>query len=428
MSSVVVVGTQWGDEGKGKIVNALSSKADLVVRFQGGANAGHTVSVEGKPIVFHLLPSGISVPGVRNIIGPGVVIDPIALDTEIAEVTNRGIEVGENLLIDVGAHMVLPYHKAVEAAEEKARGSAAIGTTHRGIGPAYADRCARDGIPIGTLAAFDAFRSRFEEAVDRKNGYLVRLYGEEPLDAGEMLEQLHPVAERLARYFSDTPEALRTAIRAGRNVLFEGAQGTLLDVAFGTYPYVTSSYTTAAGVAVGTGVPPSLIGEVIGITKAYTTRVGAGPFPTELADDIAKTIQERGAERGATTGRARRCGWLDIVALKYSIALNGIKRIIVTKLDILDSFETIRVCVAYDIDGARTDRFPRTVDDLRRVRPVYEEIPGWISNTGEARRESELPVAALAYLERIRELADVDICSVSVGARGEAVVEFTSVF
>ncbi len=428
MSSVVVVGAQWGDEGKGKITNALCSDADLVVRFQGGANAGHTVSLDGVPIVFHLLPSGISVPGIQNVIGPGVVIDPIALAAEIAGVTERGVEVGENLLIDVGAHMVLPYHKALEAAEERARGDSAIGTTHRGIGPAYADRCARDGIPIGALAAFDEFRPRFEEAVARNNEHLTRLYAEEPLDAREMLEQLYPVAQTLARHLADTPEMIREAIRAGLNVLFEGAQGTLLDVTFGTYPFVTSSSTTAGGVATGTGVPPSMIGEVIGIAKAYTTRVGAGPFPTEVTGDTAQMIQERGAERGATTGRARRCGWLDIVALRYSIAVNGIKRIIVTKLDVLDSFETIKVCVAYDIDGKQTDCFPRTADELRRVNPVYVEMPGWMSVTKEARHGAELPPRALAYLNEICRLAEVDLCSVSVGAKGEAIVEFTSIF
>jgi len=427
MSNVVIVGTQWGDEGKGKITNALASCAEFVVRFQGGANAGHTVTVNGKPIVFHLLPSGISVRDVTCIIGPGVVVDPLGLVEEIDRVRATGITVGENLLIDVGAHMVLPYHKAIEAAEEHRLGGSAIGTTLRGIGPTYSDHTSRTGLPIGLLASFDDFRIRFQTAAERKNEILKHLYGREPLDVGEMLELLRAAAERLSPHLADTPDILREALSQNRNVLFEGAQGTLLDVAFGTYPYVTSSYTSAAGVSAGTGVPPRMVGDIVGIAKAYVTRVGAGPFPTELFDDNAEVIRDRGAERGSTTGRPRRCGWLDMVALRYAVAVNGIRRLIVTKLDVLDTFETIPICVAYQVDGRRTETFPRTAEELERAVPVFEEFPGWATDTSGARTESELPEKAMRYLETIGAMAGVEVAAVSVGAAADAVVEFTQI-
>lgn len=427
MSNVVIVGTQWGDEGKGKITNALAANADFVVRFQGGANAGHTVTVNGRPIVFHLLPSGISVPGVSCIIGPGVVVDPLGLVEEIDRVRDAGISVGDNLLVDIGAHMVLPYHKAIEAAEEERLAGSAIGTTLRGIGPAYADRTSRTGLPIGLMASFDDFRTAFEVAAERKNEILTRLYGRDPLDVGEMLEQLRPVAERLRPHLADTPDILREAIARGRNILFEGAQGTLLDISFGTYPYVTSSFTSAAGVSAGTGVPPRMVGDIVGIAKAYVTRVGAGPFPTELFDADAEVLRGRGAERGSTTGRPRRCGWLDMVALRYAVAVNGIQRLIVTKLDVLDTFETIPVCVAYEIDGRRTGTFPRTVKELTRAKPIFERFPGWTADTSGARTEEDLPDNAMAYLRMIAEMADVEIAAVSVGAAAHAVVEFVRI-
>ena len=424
MSALVIVGTQWGDEGKGKITNFYASRANMVVRFQGGANAGHTVNVTGQRIVFHLLPSGVSVPNVKCIIGPGVVLDPLALVEEIEYVRSNGIDVGDNLLIDIGAHLVMPYHKAVEAAEEQARGGDAIGTTHRGIGPTYVDRYSREGLTCGDLAAFDRFREKLSAIVSRKNDVLTRLYGAEPVDLGEITEQMRTVAEALVPYLSDTPALIRSALASGDNVLFEGAQGALLDIGFGTYPFVTSSNTTAAGVAPGTGVPPTWIGEVVGVAKAYTTRVGAGPFPTEAASEEVSLICERGAEVGATTGRPRRCGWLDIVALRYSLALSGIERIIITKLDVLDTLPVIPVCVSYTLDGVSIDTFPRDVDALRRVRPVYEELPGWESDTSGARTSAELPEKALAYLKRIEELSGARVAVASVGADSDAIVEF----
>jgi len=424
MSSIVIVGTQWGDEGKGKITNSLASRADMVVRFQGGANAGHTVSVGGEPLVFHLLPSGISVPGVTCVVGPGVVVDPDALVAEIDEVRERGIEVGYNFMVDVGAHMVMPYHKAQEAAEERARGRGAIGTTLRGIGPAYADRHAREGIPIGLLASFEDFRERFEAVALRKNALLTKLYDTEPIDVPAALERMRGIAETLTPYLRDTPPVVREALVTGRKVIFEGAQGTLLDIAFGTYPYVTSSFTTSGGVPVGTGVPPSMLGEIIGVAKAYVTRVGEGPFPTEERGDVGDTIRERGHETGATTGRPRRCGWLDAVALKYAVELNGVDRLIVTKLDVLDAFESILVCESYNIDGRQTARFPRSVAELARAVPLYQELPGWMANTRDARDVMDLPGEATAYLKRIEELAGVPVAAVSVGAAAHAVVQF----
>ena len=406
MSSVVIVGAQWGDEGKGKITNSLSSSADFVIRFQGGANAGHTVSLNGRPVVFHLLPSGISVPGVTCVLGPGVAIDPEALVAEIDDVGSRGIEVGSNLLIDIGAHMVLPYHKAQEAAEERARGANAIGTTLRGIGPACADRQAREGLPVGLLADFGDFREKFVAAARRKNDLIVKLHGDEPIDVDDALARLETVAERLRPHLADTPGLIRDAITSGKNVIFEGAQGALLDIAFGTYPYVTSSHTTSAGVSAGTGVPPSMIGETVGVAKAYVTRVGEGPFPTESVDAGGEAIRERGCERGATTGRPRRCGWLDAVALRYAVEVNGAKRMIVTKLDVLDTFERIPVCTAYRIDGELTERFPRTID---------------------VRAAADLPPEAAAYLRRIEELAGVPVAAVSVGASAHAIVEFEKI-
>jgi len=427
MSSVVIVGTQWGDEGKGKITNALASCAEMVVRFQGGANAGHTVTVNREPVVFHLLPSGISVPGVTCVLGPGVVVDPHALSAEIEGVREKGIEVASNLLIDMGAHMVLPYHKAVEAAREESRGGGAIGTTLRGIGPAYSDRYARDGLAIGELASFDGFAAKFREAAGRKNDALVGLYGAEPLDVEQMIEEMRAIAGRLAPHIADATRAVRRTISDGGNVLFEGAQGTLLDITFGTYPFVTSSHTTAAGVAAGAGVPPSMVGEVVGIAKAYVTRVGAGPFPTEADGAVAETLRDRGHEWGSTTGRSRRCGWLDIPALRYSIDLNGMSRLIVTKLDVLDALETIPVCVGYEIDGKRTSVFPRRCELLERATPVYEEMPGWRESTVDARTERDLPANALAYLKRIEEWTGARVTAVSVGAAAHAVVEFASI-
>jgi adenylosuccinate synthase len=428
MSSLLIIGTQWGDEGKGKLTNYYAALADMIVRFQGGANAGHTVSVNGKPVVFHLLPSGISVPGVTCVIGAGVVIDPEGLVEEFDTVRQLGIGVGENLLIDVGAHLTLPYHKAIEAAQERARGAAAIGTTMRGIGPTYADRTAREGVTIGELASFDRFAERVRAIAARKNVLLTKAYGAEPVNVDTMVERLREVAPRLAPHLADTPPIIREAVSSPGNVIFEGAQGTLLDLSFGTYPFVTSSNTSAGGLAPGTGVPPSAIDEVIGVAKAYVTRVGAGPFPTESDGEESTRIRERGHEHGSTTGRPRRCGWLDMVALRYSIAVNGIRRLIITKLDVLDECEEIPICVAYEIDGRRVEEFPRSAETLARAVPVYETMPGWLSDTSECREANELPERARGYLERIEQLSGASVAAVSVGAASHAIVHFDRVF
>ncbi|MBD3366604.1 MAG: adenylosuccinate synthase [Candidatus Eisenbacteria bacterium] len=428
MSSLLIIGTQWGDEGKGKLTNYYAALADMIVRFQGGANAGHTVSVSGNPVVFHLLPSGISVPGVTCVIGAGVVIDPSGLVAEIDKVSELGIEVGENLLIDTGAHLTLRYHKAIEQAQERARGARAIGTTMRGIGPTYADRTAREGVTIGELASFDAFAERVRGIAERKNTLLTKAYGAEPVDTDDMLEELRTLAPRLLPNLADTPPIIRGAVESPGNVIFEGAQGTLLDLSFGTYPYVTSSNTSAGGLAPGTGVPPSAIDEVIGVAKAYITRVGAGPFPTESEGEEAAAIRERGHEHGSTTGRPRRCGWLDTVALRYSIALNGIDRLIITKLDVLDACGEIPVCVAYEIDGERTEDFPRSAEQLARAVPVYDTMPGWLADTSGCRAVDELPGKARDYLRRIEELSGARVAAVSVGAASHAIVHFDRVF
>ncbi len=428
MSSLLIIGTQWGDEGKGKLTNYYAALADMIVRFQGGANAGHTVSVNGRPVVFHLLPSGISVPGVTCVIAAGVVIDPAGLVAEIDKVRPLGIEVGDNLLIDTGAHLTLPYHKAIEAAQERARGKAAIGTTMRGIGPTYADRTAREGVTIGELASFDRFAERVRAIAERKNILLTRAYDAAPVDVDAMIEELRGLAPRLTPHLADTPRIIRQAVASKGNVIFEGAQGTLLDLSFGTYPFVTSSNTSAGGLAPGTGVAPSSIDEVIGVAKAYITRVGAGPFPTESEGEEAARIRERGHERGSTTGRPRRCGWLDTVALRYSIALNGIRRLIITKLDVLDECEEVPICVGYEIDGQRVDEFPRSAEVLARAVPVYERMPGWLDDTSACRQADELPEKAREYLKRIEELSGASVAAVSVGAASHAIVHFDRIF
>jgi len=428
MSSLLIVGTQWGDEGKGKLTNYYAALADTIVRFQGGANAGHTVSVSGSPVVFHLLPSGISVPGVTCVIGPGVVVDPEGLVAEIDKVRPLGIEVGDNLLIDVGAHLTLPYHRAIEAAQERARGARAIGTTMRGIGPTYADRTAREGVTIGEIASFDTFADRVRAIAERKNVLLTKAYDAAPVDIEDMIERLRELAPRLTPHLADTPPIVRKACASPGNVIFEGAQGTLLDLSFGTYPFVTSSNTSAGGLSPGTGVPPSAVDEVIGVAKAYITRVGAGPFPTESEEKEAAEIRERGHEHGSTTGRPRRCGWLDTVALRYSIAVNGIRRLIITKLDVLDGCSEIPICTAYEIDGHSVEDFPRSAETLARAVPVYEKMPGWLEDTSGCRQAEELPRKAREYLERIEELSGASVAAVSVGAASHAIVHFDRVF
>jgi adenylosuccinate synthase len=417
MPCTVVVGAQWGDEGKGKIVDALSAKADVVARYQGGPNAGHSVIHRGETIVLHLVPSGILHPGCRCLIGNGVVLDPFKLREEVEQLEARGVPASEHLGVSPGAHLILPYHLAVEAVSE--RGPGAIGTTGRGIGFAYRDKAARVGLRVSDL--FD--REGFVEQVDRNLAHSRREYPDAELGglSGEgLFDSLAGVAAWLAPRVCDVSAELHEALRAGRSVLLEGAQGTLLDVDHGTYPFVTSSAAGAAGAPQGVGLGPTAVDEVIGVTKAYATRVGNGPFPTEMPDAEAARLREAGEEYGATTGRPRRCGWLDLPALRYAARVNGLTRLVVTKLDVLDAFDEVLVAEAYELDGRRCDRFPASARELARCRPVWRRFAGWKSCTESARRWSELPAAAREYLEWIEASVGVPIASVSVGAARDA--------
>ena len=419
MPCTVVVGAQWGDEGKGKIVDALSEAAELVARYQGGPNAGHSVIHRGETIVLHLVPSGILHPDCRCLIGNGVVIDPVRLREEVTQLEARGVPASSQLGVSAAAHLILPYHRAVEASFE--RGPSAIGTTGRGIGFAYRDKAARTGLRVGDL--FD--REHFVAQVDRNRARLAQEYPDAAaelaaLDGATLFEQLAPIAAWLRPLVTDVGDELHAALRAGRRVLLEGAQGTLLDLDHGTYPFVTSSPASAAGAPLGVGLGPTAVDEVIGVTKAYATRVGHGPFPSEMPTDEAARLREMGEEYGATTGRPRRCGWLDLPALRYAARVNGLTKLVVTKLDVLDTFETIQVCVGYTLDGVEVKGFPASARELERCRPVWRSFPGWRTSTEDARQWSDLPAAARTYLEWIEREVGVPIMRVSVGAAREA--------
>jgi len=418
MPCTVVVGAQWGDEGKGKIVDALSARADLVARYQGGPNAGHSVIHRGQTLVLHLVPSGILHPGRRCLIGNGVVVDPWKLREEVEGLEARGVDARARLGVSPSAHLILPHHRAVEACAE--RGPGAIGTTGRGIGFAYRDKAARVGLRVGDLADHSAFA----EQVDR---VLARLRQEYP-EAGELAsmsgaslaDSLSELSAWIAPLVTDVSLELWRALRDGRQVLLEGAQGTLLDLDHGTYPFVTSSPASAAGATLGVGLGPTEVDAVVGVTKAYTTRVGHGPFPSEMPPAAAAHLREAGEEYGATTGRPRRCGWLDLPALRYAARINGLTRLVVTKLDVLDSFEELQVAVAYRCDGHELVDFPTDTARLARCEPVYRRFAGWRAPTTAARQWSELPAAAREYLEWIEHEVGVPIQTVSVGAAREA--------
>lgn len=371
----VVLGAQWGDEGKGKIVDLMSEDADIVVRYQGGANAGHTVSFDGKTYVLHLLPSGIFHENVVCVIGNGVVLDPLALIEEINIIKNAGVNINGRLLISHNAHLIMPYHKLLDKLYEQ--GEEKIGTTGKGIGPAYVDKYARVGIKVIDLLNKDTLCKKIKKNIESKNEILEKIYHTEKLDVEKILNDYLDFAEKISEYIADTAVYLNEAIKKGKKILLEGAQGALLDVDHGTYPYVTSSNPTAGGASTGSGIPPTKINGVIGVIKAYTTRVGEGPFPTELKNEIGNYLRERGGEYGATTGRPRRCGWLDVVSLKYSIMINGIEKLALTKLDVLDELDEIKICTAYKIDGKITEKFPTDPDTLSKVEPVYETFKGW---------------------------------------------------
>jgi adenylosuccinate synthase len=419
MPTLAIIGSQWGDEGKGKITDYLAEDADLVVRYQGGANAGHTIKVGNEVFALHLLPSGIIREGVLSVIGNGLVIDCEGLRTELEAIRKTGRS-GNGLRISDRANVVLPYHRLLDGAEERARGSKGVGTTGRGIGPCYSDKIARAGIRMGDLLDEAYLRDRIETVFPIKERLAESLGIKLEQDQDALVQQLLEFGQLYRPYICDTSVLVNDAIRAGRKVMFEGAQGTMLDIDYGTYPYVTSSNCTSAGICTGVGVPPSAVNEVIGVTKAYTTRVGAGPFVTELKDETGMRLQNVGGEFGTTTGRARRCGWLDLVVVRHAVRLNGLTSMAVTKLDVLNDLETIRVCVAYEIDGQRVENFPGNVSKVARARPIYEELKGWKSwegNTAKLCQEglSALPKGMGAYLDFIATNTGVPVGIVSVG-------------
>ena len=418
MSTRVIVGGQWGDEGKGKIVDVLTQDAHVIVRYQGGNNAGHTVEIGDQKFILHLIPSGILREGKICVLGNGVVLDPVGMVKEIDGLLARGFKLDGRLFISDRAHIVLPYHKEEDAgAESQADAATKIGTTKRGIGPAYTDKVSRKGLRAGDLLAADLaanLTARFTQRNER-----LAAAGMTTLPVAETVEVILSAAKRLAPFIADTTVMLHKAIRAGENVVFEGAQGTMLDVDHGTYPYVTSSNASSGGAASGSGVPPNRIQEVVGVVKAYTTRVGEGPFPTELFDDTGKHIATVGREFGATTGRPRRCGWFDAVVARYAMMVNGVDWWTVTKMDVLDGLKVIRVCTAYELDGKVIENMPSRVEDFARCKPVYEDLPGWSRPTLGVTRYEDLPDEAKSYLKRLEKLTGAPVGIVSVGPRRE---------
>ncbi len=421
--NIIVLGTQWGDEGKGKIVDLLTEDASAVVRFQGGHNAGHTVVIEGKKTILHLIPSGILHDGVECLIGNGVVLSPHALMEEILMLEQNDVPARSLLKISEACTLILPYHIALDQAREKAKGKAAIGTTGRGIGPAYEDKVARRALRVGDLANDERLSSKLEELLDYHNFMLTNYYQCDAIDYQESLDDIRKLAEDIVPMIVDTGARLNELYTQGKNILFEGAQGTWLDIDHGTYPYVTSSNTTAGGAATGTGFGPRHFDYILGITKAYTTRVGSGPFPTELHCDTGKHIAEVGHEFGATTGRARRCGWFDAVALKRSAQINSLTGLCITKLDVLDELETINICTAYEMDGKAIETPPIGAEAFDKCRPIYEEHPGWQSSTVGATNYDDLPKNAVDYLNRLGEVTGIPIDIISTGPdRAETIV------
>ncbi|MBS3763248.1 MAG: adenylosuccinate synthase [Planctomycetes bacterium] len=413
--NLLVVGLQWGDEGKGKIIDVLSDRFDAIVRFQGGANAGHTVQVGDETFILHLIPSGILRSEKLCVIGNGLVVDPECLLEEIEGLQERGIKIEGNLLVSNRAHLVMPYHKLLDGLNEKALGSKQIQTTRRGIGPCYSDKAARSGLRFVDLIHPEVFREKLSRALERKNRELQEVFGVEPLDFDELHEQYKNYGVKLRSYVVDTVPLMREMQQEGRSILFEGAQGTMLDINFGTYPYVTSSNVCAGGACVGSGIAPSGIDRVLGIVKAYCSRVGGGPFPTEQDNEIGETIRERGQEFGSTTGRPRRCGWLDGVALRHSVFINGAESIALMLMDVLSEFASLKICVDYEVGGERVKGFPADVETLQKAKPVYREYEGWQTDISDARTFSDLPSEANEYIAAVEEIAGTSVEMVSVG-------------
>ncbi len=417
MPVTVVIGSQWGDEGKGKIVDLLSEDLDVVARYQGGANAGHTICWDDQEFVLHLVPSGIFHDNTTCVIGNGVVIDPVAVMDEIKTIQDLGYDVEGRLLISHNAHLIMPYHKAVEQARERLRDADAIGTTGRGIGPAYMDKFARTGIRMVDLLDRDTLRAKLTHAIEAKNNLLRSVYGAEELNVDAIVDEYVEFDRLVDPYVTDTTQYLNRALAEGKHVLAEGAQGSLLDVDFGTYPYVTSSHPTVGGCCTGLGVPPTEINRVIGIVKAYSTRVGNGPFPTELDDEAGERLRSVGHEFGATTGRPRRCGWLDLVALRYTAQVNGFTDIAVTKLDVLTGMDELKVATTYRYNGKESARFPSETQTLEKVEPQYETLHGWTADLRQATSFEELPTNAQDYLTFVQDFLGVRISLVSMGPK-----------
>ena len=416
----IIVGAQWGDEGKGKIVDHLSEKVDIVARYQGGANAGHTVVIGEREYVLHLIPSGIFHQHVTCVIGNGVVIDPIALMDEIKQLQQLNIDIKGRLLISHHAHLIMPYHKLLDTMREKT--SEKIGTTGRGIGPAYIDKVMRVGIRIVDLLDRDVFVTKLRRNIEEKNQILKKIYGNPELDVEKIVDEYEEFDKKIDEYVTDTSLYLNMALKNGKRILAEGAQGALLDVDHGTYPFVTSSNPTSGGACTGLGIPPTAVNSIVGVVKAYSTRVGNGPFPTELDDKIGERLRETGGEYGATTGRPRRCGWFDAVSLRYSAMVNGIEEIAVTKLDVLDDFDEINVCTGYEVNGKRIKTFPTDVRTLENITPIYESFAGWKAPTSTLTAYADLPANARRYVEALATLTGTKLWIISVGARRDQTI------
>jgi adenylosuccinate synthase len=414
MTAIALLGAQWGDEGKGKATDLLGEKVDYVVRYQGGNNAGHTVVIKDQKFALHLLPSGILSPGVIPVIGNGVVIDPSVLFEEIKGLNERGIDTSK-LRISYNAHLITPYHRTIDKVSERFLGNSKIGTTGRGIGPAYADKINRIGIRVQDLFDRSILRQKIESALRDKNQVLIKVFNRKGLEVDEVLDEYLRYAELFSPYVNDTSLLLNRALDQGKNVLLEGSQGTLLDVDHGTYPFVTSSNPTAGGACTGSGIGPTRISRVIGIVKAYTTRVGSGPFPTELFDEDGERLRSIGGEVGVTTGRARRCGWYDALIARYAVRVNGLTDFFLTKLDVLSGWERIPVCVAYEIDGKRVEELPSSQSDFHHAKPIYEYLPGWSEDISGAKNLDQLPVNARAYVKYLEEISGAPISAVGVG-------------
>ncbi|WP_315117088.1 adenylosuccinate synthase [uncultured Clostridium sp.] len=418
MSAVVVLGAQWGDEGKGKMTDYLAEGADVVVRYQGGNNAGHTVEVGDKQYKLHLIPSGILYDNKINVIGNGVVIDPKALFEEMEYLKELGVSITpNNFIISDRAQIIMPYHKILDGIKERARGKKDIGTTGKGIGPCYTDKMERSGIRVCDLIDRDVFKEKLRDNIEEKNNIITKVYSETPLDVQEVFREYILYAEKIKPFVKDTSVEIYKHIKEEKKVLFEGAQGTLLDIDYGTYPYVTSSNTIAGGVCIGAGIGPRMISNAVGIVKAYTTRVGKGPFPTELTDDTGDWIREKGHEYGVTTGRSRRCGWLDLVILKTAARVSGLTSFAITKIDTLAGLDKIKVCIGYEFKGKKIDYIPASLEDLAQCNPIYKEFNGWNQSICNARSYEELPENAKIYLKGIEELSDTKISIVSVGPK-----------